>query len=109
MEAAALVEHPSSIASTTFTIIPTLDRFRTSQRLEKHAKEMREVIEKVLAAKKLVFSASASFIKDLELLLPAVHFEFPDEAPGEISITLLTRFSKRSDLNSFFVEMCERY
>lgn len=92
-----------------FTIIPSLDRLRTSNRLQKHADEMSEIVKKLLEKKNLVYSSTALFLKDFEHELPFVHADFPQTAPGEISIYLICRNLKRFDLSQFFSEMVQRW
>jgi len=111
MEATAFFEPHSQTHHQlhSFIIIPTVDRLRTSKRLEKHAEEMKETIEKLFQARNISYDPSIAFIKELDQKLPLVHVELPDETPGEITITLFSRYQKRADLQPFFVEMCERY
>jgi hypothetical protein len=109
METAYQVLAPQHIHPNTFTILPASDKLNNSERFKRHLKEMASIVEKLLAVKKLFYSTSPYFLKDLEHNLPFVHAEFPEDAPGEIAFYLICKQLKHFDLSQFFSEMIQRW
>jgi oligopeptide transport system substrate-binding protein len=95
--------------SSPLLISPISDNSVKASLLHRHVKEIELIIQNLLKIKRLEYSNTPLFLKEFELLLPLLLIELPDDAPGEITISLTAKFLKRHHAGQFLLEMIQRW
>ncbi|MBS0655245.1 MAG: hypothetical protein JSR46_05680, partial [Verrucomicrobia bacterium] len=80
-----------------------------SMALQSHTEYMSHTLQRILAESKLSYQNDKRFWAALRQLIPIVHWEPCERAPGGVAIYLLCLSLPNYDLSSFFSEMVVRY
>lgn len=90
-------------------ILPAVQTRGISHALDAHTQDMSEILQKVLSECKMAYNNDATFWSAFHQMVPIVHWEPCESAPGGISIYLLCQSLANFDLAHFFSEMIVRW